>query len=378
MAKFFINNFSSFIYSTAQKDIVPDSVLSLTLSQQLTIFLEKIGCYEGSLEEKMKKRMLFIEDIRQMPIILSPLLPLELPDQRLPSEAFQLVVGRHLTFHSGLWDPTWAASRGHLEQATEAMMESYCARAEIVNGMRILDLTAGFGALSLFLGIKYSRSHIIAVTENDVQTQYINEQVQQHGLRNVRVVQQDLNTFSFGYSDTDEAQADFMKCFYSGRTTENFNLLEADRIIISTSWNIKNVGEMFQRVSSWLAPKGLLFVHAFTHTGMPGHFDDFLEETLFPKGTIFSASTFLRFQDHLVLKKQWVLDGWHGSRTAEAWLHNLDNSHEEAIGLIQQIYGLSTEVAILNRWRKCVLMFKAMFDYSANDFHDSFYLFESR
>jgi cyclopropane fatty-acyl-phospholipid synthase-like methyltransferase len=103
-----------------------------------------------------------------------------------------------------------------------------------------------------------------------------------------------------------------------------------DRIIsIEMFEHMRNYQRLFERMASWLAPGGRLFLHVFAHRAFVYPFEsagaaDWMARTFFTGGLMPSHDLFAHFQDHLRLEDQWWLDGRHYQRTSNAWLHNLD------------------------------------------------------
>lgn len=78
------------------------------------------------------------------------------------------------------------------------------------------------------------------------------------------------------------------------------------------------------------------------------------------------------FADDLVVRDHWRVDGGHYSRTAEAWLENLDTNSAEALAI------LGSE-ATLNEWRAFFLACAELFGHAGGkEWIVSHYLFEPR
>ena len=75
-------------------------------------------------------------------------------------EFFELALGKRLKY-SGCY---WSEKTKTLDQAEEAMLEMTCARAEIEDGMEVLDLGCGWGSLSLWIGQRFPNCKVLAVS----------------------------------------------------------------------------------------------------------------------------------------------------------------------------------------------------------------------
>ena len=76
------------------------------------------------------------------------------------------------------------------------MLDLTCQRAQLSDGMRILELGCGWGSLSLWMAAKYPDSQITAVTNSAGQREFIRCKMVNRNLRNLRVLKSDMNDFS--------------------------------------------------------------------------------------------------------------------------------------------------------------------------------------
>jgi len=354
MEKFFSEKISPLIHATSKNSLVPvlDSVIKLSLEQGIAAFLQSISA--DNMEEKLDKKLAFFEETKQMPIVISSDEPNE--ERAIPpAEFYKLFLGPQLKFTAGLWPHD---SPGNLETSEEAMLRAYCERAEIQDGMKVLDLWATFGAVSIYVAKHYPRCSVIAVTANREQTKYIQSECEKLNLSNLRVVQSSLDHFNL----------------HIGAFRDSLQ----DRILITSVSHIKNVQLLMERVSQWLAPDGIFFVHALTHAEYCSHFDQNLEQHLFPNGTIFSQDAFIYFQNDLLLLKQWALNGVHGSRSAQSWLSKLDENQDAAIEVLKKVYAEDQAIAVFAKWRKTLLAIEVLLNFSSHDFFISQYIFAKR
>ena len=70
------------------------------------------------------------------------------------------------------------------------MLELYAERAQVEDGMRIVDLGCGWGSLSLFLLEKYPNVKITGISNSHSQREYILKTAEERGLNveNINIV----------------------------------------------------------------------------------------------------------------------------------------------------------------------------------------------
>lgn len=143
-------------------------------------------------------------------------------------------------------------------------------------------------------------------------------------------------------------------------------------MIFSVLEHMKNYSLLFRKINGWLKPNAeargtdgaLFFAHIFCHRDTPYHFeedDGWMSQMFFsgrylctplsePKGynsdtkpkpsggTMPSFDLFTYFQDDLVLKEAWWLNGNNYARTCEDWLKNQDanNKRNESIAKLEE------------------------------------------
>ena len=99
---------------------------------------------------------------------------------------------------------------------------------------------------------------------------------------------------------------------------------------------------LFAKVATWLAPRGLVFIHIFCHRDTPYHFeedDGWMSQTFFSGGTMPSLDLFTYFQKDLLLLHSSFLNGTHYARTLQAWLETQDKNGKEGMRVLIEAMG---------------------------------------
>ena len=260
----------------------------------------------------------------------------------LPPGFFELCLGKRLKYSCALF-PT---GRETLDQAEELMLAAYGERAELADGMRILELGCGWGSLTLWMAERFPNARITAVSNSRPQREFIEARCRALGRSNVTILTQDANRLEL---------------------SERY-----DRVVsIEMFEHMRNYETLLSRIASWLAPGGKLFVHIFCHRELMYPFedegrDDWMARHFFTGGLMPAADTLLHFQRELVLEQQWRVAGVHYERTANAWLANQDRNAAAIRPLMQATYGDDAAVWF-QRWRIFWMACAELFGYDGGD-----------
>ena len=118
--------------------------------------------------------------------------------------------------------------------------------------------------------------------------------------------------------------------------------------------HMKSYPQLFAKISTWLAPHGLLFIHIFCHKSQPYHFesdDGWMAQTFFSGGTMPSLDLFTYFQRDLTLLHSSYLNGQHYARTLEAWLALQDKNRTEGLQILKESMGAEMGEKTFYRFR---------------------------
>lgn len=269
----------------------------------------------------------------------------------LPEAFFGLVLGPRRKYSGCLFEREDTT----LAEAEEAMLALSCERAQVHDGMRILELGCGWGSLTLWLGEHYPDAAITAVSNSHGQRGYIESEAARRGITNLTVVTADVNDF--------EPDGTF------------------DRVMsIEMFEHMRNWKELLRRVSTWLEPDGKCWIHVFSHRDLPYLFEGtWAAERFFTAGLMPSHDLPLHFQDDLVLADRWVVPGTHYARTLQEWLKRLDADAGRALALFSEGRTPAEAKVLLGGWRLFLLSTDELWGYRGGDhWLVSHYLFERR
>ncbi len=314
----------SFLIELAERAVIPDAWIRMGIRRMDRTRLAKEG--GGDVETLCRAKNRFIEHLRQSPIALQTDKP-RAQHYEMPPRFFQNILGDRMKYSSCYWPP----GVEDLNRAEEAMLSVYGRRAEIEDGMDIMDLGCGWGSLTMWIAERYPKARVLAVSNAQNQMDFIRTTASKKGLENIRTMMCDMNQMD---------------------SKEHF-----DRILsIEMFEHMRNWERLLQRISTWLVPKGKLFIHIFTHKKFSYLFEssgarDWMGRNFFTAGMMPSDDLMLYFQDDLRIERHWAMSGLHYKKTAEAWLSKLDNRRDEALAVLREIHDRSQARQWLQRWR---------------------------
>ena len=325
--------------------LLPDSALLLgsRIAMQRRLKSER----EGGVEAQEARLRSLVWHMSHGPI-------LEVPEREnaqhleLPAEFFALFLGPRHKYSCGLW-PTPATD---LAASEEAMLKLTCERAQIEDGMDILDLGCGWGSLTLWLGEHYPNARVTGISASTAHREHIERQAKQRGIANVEIVTAHANSYD------------------PERTV--------DRVLsVEMFEHMRNWKELLRRIGTRLHREhGKAFVHHFSHRSLAYRFEGtWAAERFFTGGTMPSHDLMLRFQEHLVVQDRWAVSGTHYARTLRAWLEHLDAHSAEALSVLERHCGAREARRQLAAWRLFMISTAEIWDFNAgNEWLVSHYL----
>jgi cyclopropane-fatty-acyl-phospholipid synthase len=297
--------------------------------------LEDLGDFEKQREALER----FVDQLRNSPVAVQVHKPKE-QHYELPPPFFEKVLGKWMKYSSCYW-PQGVDS---LDKAEEAMLELTCERAQLEDGMEILELGSGWGSLSRWMAEKYPNCRVVTVSNSRPQGEFIKARCAALKLNNVEVISADMNDF-----DTDQT-------FHRIVSVEMFE-------------HMRNWEKLLARISTWLKSGGKLFLHIFSHRKFAYIFeeegeDNWLGRYFFTAGLMASHDLLFRFQKNLSVEDHWRLNGMHYKKTADAWLSNLDSRRDQVLPIVAATYGPNQAERWLQRWRIFFLACSELWGYA--------------
>lgn len=284
----------------------------------------------------------FVKQLRNSPLAVATAAANQ-QHYEVPIEFFENVLGPQLKYSSGFF----ASPQTSLAEAENEMLRQTCVRAEIEDGMCVLDLGCGWGSLTLWIAEHFPTCEITAVSNSTIQRDFIENRAAGRKLSNVEVITADMRDF--------DIDAKF------------------DRVVsVEMFEHMRNYELLFQRVSNWLTPDGKAFVHIFCHRDTPYLFEtegamNWMGRHFFTGGMMPSEELFSHFDDDLSIERRWSVSGLHYWRTCEAWLENLDRNRVAILTRFRQDLSNGEAKRSLQRWRMFFMACAELFRYRGGD-----------
>jgi cyclopropane-fatty-acyl-phospholipid synthase len=340
------------ISTLLEKNILPDWLIRIGIRRLLAQRLRDE--HKGNAAAQQAHLMELIEFLKSSPIAVNTHDANE-QHYEVPTEFFRLVMGKHMKYSSGYWKNGVTS----IDQSEADMLELTTERAELKDGMSILELGCGWGSLSLFMAAKYPNAKITGVSNSRTQKEYIDAAAAKRGLKNLTIITADMNTF----------------------TVDN----TFDRVVsVEMFEHMRNYEKLLEKVSGFLNENGKLFVHIFTHKTYAYLFEvkdqtDWMSKYFFTGGIMPSDHLLMYFPKHLAIEKHWHVPGVHYYKTSEAWLSNMDANKQEIQKIFADTYGEDQMTKWWVYWRVFFMSCAELWGYNnGEEWIVSHYLFEKK
>jgi cyclopropane-fatty-acyl-phospholipid synthase len=306
----------------------------------------------GGVEAQERRLAELVATMRSGPVAETPAAA-NAQHYELPAEFFELFLGPRLKYSCGLW----LDGVGDLAASEDAMLALTCERAQLQDGMSVLDLGCGWGSLSLWICERYPSARVTAVSNSASQREWIEALSDRRGYSDrLSVITADINTLAL---------------------ERRF-----DRVLsVEMFEHMRNWEELLARIARWLDPDGRLFVHVFSHRWLAYEFTGtWAAERFFTAGRMPSHDLLLRFQRDLRVCESWAVAGTHYAHTLAAWLERLDGAGDRAGRVLaEQVGAGASAVRALAAWRLFLLSTREMWGYrDGQEWMVSHYLLEPR
>ena len=257
----------------------------------------------------------------------------------LPTEVFSTVCGESMKYSGSIWDNGIHT----LDAADNRTIKTYLERADVADGQTILDLGCGWGSLSLYLAEHYPGSLITAVTNSATQKEFIESECRQKKISNLGVLKSDVNDLSFA---------------------STFDRIFAIEMLEHT----RNVGQLFNRVATWMSDSSRFFVQVFSHQKYPQYFDDvensWMARYFFTGGMMPYLDLYKDIDSRLCPVETWVESGEHYHKSLESWLRNLDANSTSLRASLDAYQLADTTSTLVNRFRFFLIICSELFRYN--------------
>ncbi|KAJ3270048.1 hypothetical protein HDV01_000596 [Terramyces sp. JEL0728] len=269
-----------------------------------------------------------------------------------PTTFFQNFLGPNLKYSANYFEPD-----STLEKSELLMMEIYCKNSGLKDGMDVIDIGCGWGALVFYIAKYYPNCKITALTHSASQIAFIRSKAANLSYK-INVFAADISTF---------------------KSETKFDMIYAVEVLEY----MKNYELLFEKLSGWLKPEGRLYTQVFCHKHTPIELvapeqDSWMFKFFCRGGTLPSEDLFLWFQKDLVVESRYTFPGTHYSRTANSWVGNMDNNQDSILEIFNDVYKEDAYVWF-KRWRFFAIMVAEIFGSNGgNDWLIVHYLFKSR
>lgn len=345
------------VIELCERGLIPDRLTRYGMRQLIAQRLKDEGNDDGELRSRRFNQLL--ADLRAAPIAIETKAA-NAQHYEVPAEFFHRHLGPQLKYSCCLY-PTGTET---LAEAEQHMLELYAERAQLKDGMRILDLGCGWGSLSTWLAKKYPKSQIVGLSNSHGQREFIQARAKQRGLSNLNIHTGNVVEFEF--------------------TPEQLGT-GFDRVLsIEMFEHMKNYGLLLAKISRWMKADAKLFVHIFVHRTLAYHFEDasqtdWMSRYFFTGGTMPSENLLLNFQDHLKVEQQWYVDGRHYEKTSNHWLAGMDANRAVILDIFRKAYGEKDAAVWVQRWRMFYMAVAEFFGYAdGNEWGVGHYRFSKR
>ena len=328
------------IYELIEKGLVPDFLIRMGIKYLCRKRLDQE--YEGDIDYIQSKR---VQELSQGDIAINTL-DANQQHYEVPTDFYHSVLGRWKKYSSGYWEN----GAKTLDESEFHMLDLYIERAQIKDGMRILDLGCGWGSMTLYLASKFPNCKITSVSNSSTQKTWIDGTCIEREHQNVEVITCDINDLQLPHN-------------------------KFDRVVsVEMFEHVRNYKALLSKISTWMKSDAKLFVHIFTHRELTYYFDvlddsDWMSKYFFSGGIMPSHNLLETIESPLSVVSKWKVNGLNYWKTSEAWLQNQDSNRRRVLSIFRSSYQGEAR-KWFEYWRVFFLSCAELFRY--NDGHEWF------
>lgn len=321
-----INPIASALIYLIERGLIPESMIRVAIRQLIEV--RRRSLYRCEENELVARNIDFLRKAESERLLAQQTDKANEQHYEVPAEFFNLVLGKHQKYSCCYFEE----DNSRLDRAEEAALAITCQRAEIENGMSILELGCGWGSLTLWMAQRYPNSPITAVSNSHSQREWIMDRARVRGIdKHLTVITCDINYLHLN---------------------EQYNRI----LSVEMFEHVRIHRRLLERISHWLSENGQVFVHIFCHRKFAYPFEtegaaNWMGRHFFSGGMMPNRDLFRSYNEHLKVTSQWEWNGEHYQKTANAWAANLDRNRQEVREMLRKFYGKSEETKWLMRWK---------------------------
>ena len=265
---------------------------------------------------------------------------------QVPTDFFLTHLGEKLKYSSC----EWSNEVKTLHQAEENTINEYQKHLqldELSAGELVLEIGNGWGSLCLSNASKYPNLKFESFSNSETQIKYIQSQIEQRGLTNLKVWKQDID--------------DFVKGNESHDTIKQYaRIVSIECIEHCRAYNL-----LFRKLRTILKPDGFCFFQILGHREYSYLMNNksWMGRNFFTGGTIPSMHLFHHFNDDLVVSNMQVINGTQYAKTLDAWLYKMYDRKSDVMRIFKTAYGNNAD-KMYQGWRMFYLMCSESFGYN--------------
>jgi cyclopropane-fatty-acyl-phospholipid synthase len=193
------------LYSKYTSLLLPDALIRLAIRTRCQHTLLELRT--ASITDELQSKMSIVKELHEMPIAIETTKANE-QHYEVPAKFYTLCLGPNKKYSSGLWtdfqstkgglikeNGKWLNYYDSLQRSEEAMLDLYIERAQIVDGMKVVDLGCGWGSLTLHLMKRFPNIQVTSISNSNSQREYIYNCAKERGynVEKLRVITCDVS-----------------------------------------------------------------------------------------------------------------------------------------------------------------------------------------